>query len=102
MQEKRSFRRVPLGGPVLVDTGSQTYTVEGRNISAGGMLVKAEHTEEEGRILRLEFCLPGDPRPFRVRGTVQHVSPGAFMGIQFSGLTETDRSRIEDFVKAAK
>lgn len=101
MLEKRKFRRVPLAAVVHAEAGGQPYSVECRNISAGGMLVKAGKTLEEGSTLRLEFQLPGGPAPLRVTGVVQHVSPDAFMGIRFVDLSDSDRRRIETYVDAA-
>jgi uncharacterized protein (TIGR02266 family) len=101
MVEKRKFRRAPLAAVVRAEAAGQPYSVEGRNISAGGMLVKTEKTLEEGITLRLEFQLPGDPNPVHATGVVQHVSPDAFMGIRFVDLRETDRKRIEAYVEAA-
>ncbi|HVN10305.1 MAG TPA: PilZ domain-containing protein [Patescibacteria group bacterium] len=101
MVEKRKFRRVPLTAVVRAQAAGQPYSVEGRNISAGGMLVKTEKTLEEGVELRLEFQLPGDPAPIQATGIVQHVMPDAFMGIQFTELSEADRRRIETYVNAS-
>ena len=101
MVEKRKFRRVPLTAVVRAQAAGQPYSVEGRNISAGGMLVKTEKTLEEGVELRLEFQLPGDPAPIQATGIVQHVMPDAFRGIQFTELSEADRRRIETYVNAS-
>ncbi len=101
MVEKRKFRRVPLTAVVRAEAAGQPYSVEGRNISAGGMLVKTEKTLEEGVQLRLEFQLPGDPAPIRATGVVQHVMPDAFMGIRFTEMSEADRRRIEVYVGAS-
>ena len=101
MVEKRKFRRVPLTAVVHAEAAGQPYSVEGRNISAGGMLVKTENTLEEGVALRLEFQLPGDPVPVHAIGIVQHVMPGSFMGIRFVEMSEADRRRIEAYVGAS-
>jgi uncharacterized protein (TIGR02266 family) len=101
MVEKRKFRRVPLATMVHTEAAGQPYSVEGRNISAGGMLVKTEKTLEEGLLLRLEFQLPGDLDPVHATGVVQHVLPGSFMGIRFVDLSHRDRRRIEAYVDAA-
>jgi c-di-GMP-binding flagellar brake protein YcgR len=101
MHEKRQFRRVPLVAVVRAEATGQPYSVEGRNISAGGMLVKTEKTLEEGVSLRLEFQLPGDANAIHAIGVVQHVLPGSFMGIRFVDLNETDRKRIEEYVWSA-
>ena len=101
MQEKRKFRRMPLVAVVRAEAAGHPYSVEGRNISAGGMLVKTEKTLEEGLSLRLEFQLPGDEKPVHATAVVQHVLPGSFMGIRFVDLSETDRKRIEAYVAAA-
>ncbi|HMD32069.1 MAG TPA: PilZ domain-containing protein [Candidatus Acidoferrales bacterium] len=101
MHEKRKFRRVPLVAVVRAEAAGHPYSVEGRNISAGGMLVKTEKTLEEGISLRLEFQLPGDPNPVLATGVVQHVMPGSFMGIRFVDMNEADKKRIESYVSAA-
>jgi len=101
MLEKRKFRRVPLVAVVHAEAEGRPYSVEGRNISAGGMLVKTDKTLEEGIALRLEFHLPGDPKGIQATGVVQHVMPGSFMGIRFVDLKEADRKRIEAYVEAA-
>jgi uncharacterized protein (TIGR02266 family) len=101
MVEKRKFRRVPLVAVVRAEAAGQPYSVEGRNISAGGMLVKTEKTLAEGTTLRLVFQLPGDPSLIHAVGVVQHVSPDAFMGIRFLELSEADSRRIEAYVEAA-
>jgi uncharacterized protein (TIGR02266 family) len=101
MHEKRQFRRVPLTAVVRAEAAGQPYSVEGRNISAGGMLVKTEKTLDEGTSLRLEFVLPGDADAVHATGVVQHVMPESFMGIRFTDLSEADRKRIEAYVSAA-
>ena len=101
MHEKRQFRRVPLVAVVRAEAAGHPYSVEGRNISAGGMLVKTEKTLEEGTSMRLEFQLPGEPSPVHAVGVVQHVLPGSFMGIRFVELNDADRKRIEAYVAAA-
>jgi len=101
MHEKRKFRRVPLTAVVHAESAGQPYTVEGKNISAGGMLVKTESTLEEGASLQLEFQLPGHAQPIHATGVVQHVLPGSFMGIRFVDLSEADRQRIEQYVSAS-
>jgi len=101
MVEKRKFRRVPLTATVHAEAEGQPYSVEGRNISVGGMLVKTEKTLEEGVTLRLDFQLPDDPAPIHAAGVVQHVMPDAFMGIRFTELSEADRRRIEAYVLGA-
>lgn len=86
---------------VRAEAAGHPYSVEGRNISVGGMLVKTEKTLEEGIALRLEFQLPGEAKPIQATGVVQHVMPGSFMGIRFVDLSEADRRRIEGYVEAA-
>ena len=96
--EKRKFRRVPMVAKIEAETRGKQGIVEARNISVGGMLLRAAETLAEGQTIRLHFTLPGSDQEIIVQGTVQHVSPGAFMGVRFDGLDPQALAAIEGYV----
>ena len=74
------------------------------NISKGGMFLRSESPLRPGSQLRLVFSLPGNPVLFDIIGEVRWVrrakrGQGAGMGIEFTGLDENIRDRIERFLK---
>lgn len=100
MEEKRKFRRVPMDAHIEGEAGNVAYTAEARNISAGGMLIRTTHTLREGEAIRLRFELPGTGTKLAISGVVQHVSPGAYMGIRFTEISPQDSKLINDYVDA--
>lgn len=96
--EKRKFRRVALDTAVGAEAGGKPIQVESRNISVGGMLVRADATLPQHTPVNLRFTLPGTASEIRTAATVQHVSPDAFMGLQFEGLSAAARAAIEEYV----
>lgn len=98
--EKRQFRRVPWIAPVQLESEGANYTVECRNISVGGMLVRSDRTLPENKPLKMRFQFPGAAAPLVVTGTVQHSSPDAFMGIRFGTLPAQALAAIEDFINS--
>ncbi|GEM_PF-2025089 len=96
--EKRKYRRVALDTAVEAESGGKPLHVESRNISVGGMLARASVTLPQHAAVNLRFTLPGSPSVIQATATVQHVSPDAFMGLQFEGLSAAALAAIEDYV----
>jgi c-di-GMP-binding flagellar brake protein YcgR len=99
--EKRQFQRVPLSVPVEATAGGRTLRFETRNISAGGLLLRGEETLLENDTFQMKFHLPGRSEAVLATAVVQHVSPGAFMGVRFTALEESARRAIENYVRQA-
>jgi len=85
---------------IQAQAGGAAYSVQAENISVGGMLIRTKETLEEGEAVHLVFTLPGSKREIRVKGKVLHVSPDAFMGIQFETLSPKDQEAIQKFVES--
>lgn len=98
--EKRIHKRAPMVAPVGAETGGKNYSVESRNISVGGLLVRSDFTFPELTPLILRFTLPGQTHQIVTAAIVQHASPDAFMGIRFEGLPDFAYSAIEKYVDA--
>jgi len=98
--EKRQYKRAPMVTPVDAETGGKHHTIESRNISVGGLLVRSETTFPEQTPLLVRFTLPGTDDEIITPAIVQHSSPDAFMGIRFEGLPGEAYSAIERYVNA--
>lgn len=96
--EKRLHKRAPMVAPVDAETGGKNYSIESRNISVGGMLVRSAITFPEQTPLLVRFTLPGDAHEIVTAAVVQHSSPDAFMGIRFESLPAAAYSAIEKYV----
>ena len=86
--------------PIDTETGGKNYTIESRNISVGGLLVRSETTFPEHTPLLVRFTLPGTGDEIVTTAIVQHASPDAFMGIRFEGLPQAAYTAIERYVDA--
>jgi len=98
--EKRVHKRATMVAPVDAETGGKNYTIESRNISVGGLLVRSEKTFPEMTPLLVRFTLPGTSDEVVTAAIVQHASPDAFMGIRFEGLPDEAYTAIERYVDA--
>lgn len=100
LSERRKFRRVPMPAQIQAQAGGAAYSVQAENISVGGVLIRTKDTLEEGQVVQLVFTLPGSKQEIRAKGKVLHVSPEAFMGVQFESLSPHDKEAIEKFVES--
>lgn len=70
------------------------------NISATGMLLEVDQVMSEGR-MRVNFYLPGDPKPMKVDAEVlraEFVGTMAKYGVRFLEVDDEQKERIERFV----
>jgi len=73
------------------------------NVSLNGLLVEIEASLPVGRLVEVEFFLPDDAEPLRVSGRVMRRAQELDLyhpafGIRFEEMSETDRSRVDDFI----
>ena len=100
MSEQRTADRVPFVARIEAQAGGFPFIALAKNISVGGMLINTANPVPEGQIVHLKFTLPGANREIAVSGTVQHVTPGAYMGVRFQDLNPADLEVIQRFVEA--
>ena len=86
--------------------GNRAFFGNTVNLSAGGMLVESPTEVIEGDRLDLRFQLPGDPDPVVVTASVVRVqgelaSGHSTFGLTFEHLEDSDRRRIDAFVRAS-
>lgn len=83
--------------------GGQAFS---RELSPGGAFLRTDRSPEIGSIIALRFRLPGDPRQMKCDGIVRSGTPGiragfglTGFGVEFRGLPDDDRDRLDRFVR---
>lgn len=116
--EQRKFKRVPISIKLkLRESGTDVAACfDGRDISEGGVFVRASLLWEPGERFELRFVLPGTDREIRVNGEVVRAEdkyllfpaladrkpPVPGMGIRFLDLAEEDRRLIRQFLERSE
>ncbi|MEZ5319555.1 MAG: PilZ domain-containing protein [Vicinamibacterales bacterium] len=67
------------------------------DLSAGGCFVQSLATPASGELTALTLSL-GDGRLLAVTGRVAYVEPGMGFAIEFTGLADETRARLEQFL----
>ena len=99
-EEQRRHKRVPLHVPVECrPRGDAVLSAHCENISISGLLVRCADPFPEDTEVSLSFELPGSGR-ITTNARVAHMVPAVFMGLEFDGLPEESRARIERSVEA--
>jgi uncharacterized protein (TIGR02266 family) len=99
--ERRSQLRVPVSLAVEVRDEKGFTLHSTRDLSEGGVYFDRAIPQPVGASVELEFRLPGDEAPIRCQGQVVNVPDAKDfgMGVNFVFLKESDRARIEAFVR---
>jgi uncharacterized protein (TIGR02266 family) len=103
-EERRSSERIRVEMWVEESTERELYFQRGANISAGGIFLERTIPHPLGTVVNLQFTLPEDTLPIRVKGEIVNVGEASTelgMGIKFLELNEVDRKRILDFILLA-
>jgi type IV pilus assembly protein PilZ len=102
--ERRKSTRAEVVVRVAYRTVDQLFSEFARNINEGGLFVESETPHPPGTQIALQFQLPGSEDPIQVRGRIVRSSDGstgepAGMGIEFDGLDDHHRQRINRLVR---
>jgi len=102
--EKRRSERTPLVVRVDYTTVDSFFSEFTANINEGGLFIETESPPPAGTAVLLNFKLPGEEEPLRVRGrVVWTAAPGGAestgMGIEFENLDRVARARIDQVVR---
>lgn len=100
-QENRRHRRVPLQVPIECRRGQKTVLAKVENISLSGLLVRCSTPFAQDEEIAVSFTLPDSSVVVASTARVAHAVPGAFVGLEFTGLTPEGRQEIERYVAAA-
>jgi uncharacterized protein (TIGR02266 family) len=102
--ERRSSVRIPVEMWVEESTERELYFQRGANISEGGIFLERTIPHPRGTVVTLQFTLPNDTSPVKVRGEIVNVGEASNelgMGVKFLDLAEGDRQRIQSFIERA-
>ena len=100
--ERREWPRIPVEMWVEESTDRELYFQRGANISIGGIYLQRTIPHTRGTVINMQFTLPGDATPIKVRGEIVNVGETADelgMGVKFLDLADADRQRVESFIR---
>jgi len=105
--EKRRTERTPLVVRVDYSTVEALFSEFTTNINEGGLFIETERPAPVGTVVSLQFRLPGSEDPIQVGGRVVWTSAerpdeGPGMGIEFEGLDQEARARINAVVRGLR
>lgn len=99
-QERRLGARIPVEMWVQETRGRDVYFLRASNVSAGGLFLEGSVPHPLGTGVALEFILPGQLQPLRVRGHVvnhPHAGGELGMGVEFVELDPATERVLVDF-----
>ncbi|MBI5480976.1 MAG: PilZ domain-containing protein [Deltaproteobacteria bacterium] len=103
-QERRESPRIPVEMWVEESTERELYFQRSANLSVGGIFLENTIPHPKGTIVNLQFTLPGDTLPVKVRGEIVNAaaSDELGMGIKFVDVDPEVERRISEFVQRAE
>ncbi len=98
--ERRESPRIPVEMWVEESTERELYFQRSANISVGGIYLENTIPHPKGTVVNLQFTLPGDTQPIKVRGEIVNAAAAdeLGMGIKFLQVATDDERRIKEFV----
>ncbi len=100
--ERRRSPRAPVVVRVEYSTVDAFFSDFSRDLNEGGIFIETDRPLEPESEVSLQFRIPGDDEPLRVRGRVAWSTRGGSrsgMGVEFEALPEEARERINDLVR---
>ena len=100
--ERRRSPRAPVVVRVEYSTVDAFFSDFSRDLNEGGIFIETDRPLEPESEVHLQFRIPGDDEPLRVRGRVAWSArggPRSGMGVEFEALPPEARERINDLVR---
>jgi DNA-binding response OmpR family regulator len=98
--EIRRFRRVAVEVKAHVKCGEEEVEAATIDLSLNGALVRAPRIFPRGSAVKISL-FPGSTEPVVGHGSVMRTVSNDQMGIQFSGLSFSESTRLQDFLLTA-
>ena len=101
--DRRESPRIPVEMWVEESTERELYFQRSANLSVGGIFLENTIPHPKGTVVNLQFTLPGDTTPIKVRGEIVNAaaSDELGMGIKFVDVEPDVERRIAEFVQRA-
>jgi uncharacterized protein (TIGR02266 family) len=100
--ERRRWARIPVEMWVQESRGRELYFQRAANLSRGGLFLENTIPHPYGTMVNLEFTLPGQGQPLRLRGRIVNL-PGSGselgMGVEFVDLDPRAERLIVEYVE---
>jgi len=102
--DRRESPRIPVEMWVEESTERELYFQRSGNLSSGGIFLENTIPHPKGTVVNLQFTLPGDTVPLKVRGEIVNAaaSDELGMGIKFVDMEPDVERRIAEFVQRAE
>ncbi len=105
--DRRRTDRTDLIVRVDYSTVDELFSEFTRDINEGGLFIETEKPKLIGTEVTMRFNLPGSRDGVETIGRVVRISSGdefspPGMGIEFDELTDADRARINDLIRALR
>jgi uncharacterized protein (TIGR02266 family) len=102
-EERREAPRIRVEMWVEESTERELYFQRSGNLSEGGIFLENTIPHPKGTVVNLQFTLPGDTAPIKVRGQIVNAasSDELGMGIKFIDIDPADQSRIGTYINRA-
>lgn len=105
--ERRRSHRTDLIVRIDYATVDELFSEFTRDINEGGLFIETEKPKLIGTEVTMRFNLPGSGDGVETIGRVVRISSGdefspPGMGIEFDELTDADRSRINELIRALR
>jgi uncharacterized protein (TIGR02266 family) len=98
-EERRHSKRIAIELWIEAEQKDDLYFHRAANLSAGGAFFAQTLPHPAGTMVNLRFTLPGDSQEIQCKGKVVPAPPDSLgMGVEFVGLKEADRIRIEKLI----
>jgi len=100
-RERRRYVRLPFRAAVRCSSKGRNFTSSTLDIAEGGMLIEPSGRLDVGEELDLEFNLPSEREPLRVRGRVVRKEPPDRAGIEFTNVPSREKEMLLTYITAA-
>jgi hypothetical protein len=98
LREKKRSVRVPLGSEVICGANGEGPKLQAVNICNGGMLLANALGVDIGKVLDLQFCLPGVGRAIATQGMVVRKELPTRIGITFINIPSYALEAVREYV----
>jgi uncharacterized protein (TIGR02266 family) len=99
--DRRRSDRVPVEMWVQESRERELYFQRAANLSRGGLFLENTIPHPFGTMVELEFTLPGESVPMRLRGRIVNIAGGTGdlgMGVEFVDLDPAVAYKIDSFI----